>query len=62
MRLHLQEETDPAKLSAFYNERVKELQVLKRSAIVNQLYGGWRLVVEKDIPKGADNVMSRSDS
>ncbi|GJE93379.1 LYR motif-containing protein [Phanerochaete sordida] len=58
----IQEESDPAKLSAFYNERVKELQVLKRGALVNQLYGGWRLVVEKDIPKGKEEVMTRSDS
>ena len=44
-------ETDPAKLTAFYNERAKELAVLKRSAIVNQLYGGWRLVVEEQKPE-----------
>jgi hypothetical protein len=43
-----QTETNPEKLSAFYNETVKELAVLRRSAIVNQLYGGWKLVVEKD--------------
>ncbi|KZT08162.1 uncharacterized protein LAESUDRAFT_649885 [Laetiporus sulphureus 93-53] len=42
----IQNEADPGKLSAFYNDKVKELEVLKRSAIVNQLYGGWRLVVE----------------
>ncbi|EKM57092.1 uncharacterized protein PHACADRAFT_254647 [Phanerochaete carnosa HHB-10118-sp] len=58
----IQDETDSAKISAFYNERVKELQVLKRSAIVNQLYGGWRLVIEKDLPKGSQEVMTRSDS
>ena len=46
-----QNETDPAKLTAFYNERAKELAVLKRSAIVNQLYGGWRLVVEEQKPE-----------
>jgi hypothetical protein len=34
-------------VSAFYNEAVKEHAVMKRGAIVNQLYGGWRLVVEK---------------
>ncbi|PCH36892.1 hypothetical protein WOLCODRAFT_140631 [Wolfiporia cocos MD-104 SS10] len=43
----MEKETDPAKLTAFYNERTEELAVLKRSAVVNQLYGGWRLVVEK---------------
>ncbi|THH18878.1 hypothetical protein EW146_g2164 [Bondarzewia mesenterica] len=46
----MQNEQDPTKLSAFYNENVKDLAVLKRSAIVNQLYGGWRLVVEKEKP------------
>ena len=45
--LSVQNETDPAKLSTFYNEKTKELAVLKRSAIVNQLYGGRQLVVEK---------------
>jgi len=53
----IQDEKDPAKLSAFYNDKVKELAVLKRSAIVNQLYGGWRLVVEDKQP-----VLERSDS
>ncbi|KAH9947787.1 hypothetical protein B0H21DRAFT_737251 [Amylocystis lapponica] len=53
----IQNESDPAKLSAFYNDKTKELQVLKRSAIVNQLYGGWRLVVEPEKP-----VMERSDN
>ncbi|PSR75666.1 hypothetical protein PHLCEN_2v8957 [Hermanssonia centrifuga] len=57
----IQNESDPAKLSAFYNEQVKELAVIKRSAIVNQLYGGWRLVVEglKDKPEAQ---LERSDS
>ncbi|KAL4250969.1 complex I LYR family protein [Abortiporus biennis] len=53
----IQHENDPAKLSAFYGDRVKELAVLKRSAIVNQLYGGWKLVVEKQKP-----IRERSDS
>ncbi|KAH9931447.1 uncharacterized protein B0H18DRAFT_871916 [Fomitopsis serialis] len=43
----IENEADAAKLSAFYNEKTKELAVLKRSAITNQLYGGWQLVVEK---------------
>ncbi|TFY76521.1 hypothetical protein EWM64_g7493 [Hericium alpestre] len=46
----IQNETDPARLSTFYNDTAKELAVLKRSGIVNQLYGGWRLVVEKQKP------------
>jgi len=42
-----QKERDPARLAALYGESVKELTALKRSAIVNQLYGGWTLAVEK---------------
>lgn len=38
-------------LSSMYTEAVKELAVLKRSAIVNQLYGGWKLAVETQKPK-----------
>ncbi|KAJ3559540.1 hypothetical protein NM688_g283 [Phlebia brevispora] len=56
----VQGETNPAKLSAFYNKQVEELAVLKRSAIVNQLYGGWRLVVEKDPPP--TKLLERADS
>ena len=52
-----QDEQDPAKLRAFYDEKKKELEVLKRSAIVNQLYGGWKLVVEEQKP-----ARERSDS
>ena len=55
----LQNESDPAKLTAFYNKHVAELATLKRSAIVNQLYGGWRLVVEKDKP---EHTLERADS
>lgn len=51
------DEQDPAKLRAFYDEKKKELEVLKRSAIVNQLYGGWKLVVEQQQP-----VRERADS
>ncbi|KAF8892956.1 hypothetical protein BD779DRAFT_1620877 [Infundibulicybe gibba] len=43
-----QAESDPAKLAAFYSEGKKELAVLRRSAIVNQLYGGWRLAIEDE--------------
>ncbi|KAI9507271.1 hypothetical protein F5148DRAFT_1206661 [Russula earlei] len=43
----IQKEQDPVRLAALYNESVKELAVLKRGAIVNQLYGGWTLAVEK---------------
>ncbi|KAI0318213.1 hypothetical protein OF83DRAFT_1057234 [Amylostereum chailletii] len=47
----IQAEGDPVMLSSMYNEAVKELAVLKRSAIVNQLYGGWKLAVETQKPK-----------
>ncbi|KAI0757537.1 hypothetical protein C8Q80DRAFT_1265443 [Daedaleopsis nitida] len=47
----IQNESDPARLAAFYQEKSKELAVLKRSAIVNQLYGGWKLVVEDQKPE-----------
>ncbi|KAI0342537.1 hypothetical protein BDW22DRAFT_1395573 [Trametopsis cervina] len=55
----IQEESDPAKLSAFYNDRVKELAVIKRSAIVNSLYGGWKLVVEEKRPEA---TLERGDT
>ena len=41
-----QAEKNPARLSFAYEEAVKELEVLRRSAVVNQLYGGRRLAVE----------------
>ncbi|KAI0089416.1 hypothetical protein BDY19DRAFT_993024 [Irpex rosettiformis] len=56
----IQDEKDPAKLSSFYNERVKELPVIKRSAIVNSLYGGWKLVIEE--PRKPETTLERSDS
>ncbi|KAH9962233.1 hypothetical protein BC827DRAFT_1358697, partial [Russula dissimulans] len=43
----IQKERDPARLAALYSESIKELTTLKRGAIVNQLYGGWTLAVEK---------------
>ncbi|KAI0791529.1 hypothetical protein BC629DRAFT_1593132 [Irpex lacteus] len=56
----IQDEKDTAKLSAFYNERVQELAVIKRSAIVNSLYGGRKLVVEE--LKKPEVTLERSDS
>ncbi len=44
---HFKEEKDPARVAALYSKSVKELTALKRGAIVNQLYGGWTLAVEK---------------
>jgi hypothetical protein len=46
-----QNERDPERVAALYNESVKELAALKRGAIVNQLYGGWTLAVEKQSPR-----------
>ncbi|KAF8558631.1 hypothetical protein OG21DRAFT_1404773 [Imleria badia] len=42
----MQAEENLARLSFAYNEAMKELEVLRRSATVNQLYGGRRLAVE----------------
>jgi hypothetical protein len=42
-----QGEKDPARVAVLYSEAAKELTSLRRSAIVNQLYGGWTLAVEK---------------
>jgi len=53
----MQAERDPAKLSLAYIEAVKELKVLRRSAVVNQLYGGWRLAVEEQ-----NDVRERGDT
>jgi hypothetical protein len=39
-------EKDPEKVQAMYADAVKELAVIQRSSIVNQLYGGRKLVVE----------------
>jgi hypothetical protein len=50
----LQNERDPERVAALYSENVKELATLKRGAIVNQLYGGWTLAVEKqNLARGA---------
>lgn len=41
-----QAEKNPAILLFAYNQAVKDLEVLRRSTVVNQLYGGQRLAVE----------------
>ena len=43
----VQGEKDPGRVAVLYSEAAKELTSLRRSAIVNQLYGGWTLAVEK---------------
>ncbi|KAL0946211.1 hypothetical protein HGRIS_012470 [Hohenbuehelia grisea] len=57
----LQNESDPARIQSQFNEAVKELAVLRRSAIVNQLYGGWKLAVERT-PEQPEETMTRSDN
>ncbi|KAK0194429.1 hypothetical protein F5146DRAFT_436502 [Armillaria mellea] len=57
----LQAETDPSKVATMYSDAMKDLVVLRRSAIVNQLYGGWKLAVEEPAPK-AEDILTRSDS
>ncbi|KAF7366522.1 hypothetical protein MSAN_00909500 [Mycena sanguinolenta] len=42
----LQNERDGEKIRSMYSDAVAELAVLRRSAAVNQMYGGWRLAVE----------------
>jgi len=41
-------ETDPARARQFLDEGLKELEVLRRAAVVNRLYEGPKLVVEKE--------------
>ncbi|KZT60007.1 hypothetical protein CALCODRAFT_492997 [Calocera cornea HHB12733] len=41
-------ETNPAKVSELYQDGMKELEVLRRAAVVNRLYEGPKLVVEKE--------------
>jgi hypothetical protein len=46
-----------------YSDAAKELTVLRRSAIVNQLYGGWMLAVEKqERGNQPEDISTRSDS
>jgi hypothetical protein len=42
---------------------MKDHTVLQRSAIVNQLYGGWKVAVEvEEAEKHPDAIKERSDS
>ena len=46
-----------------YAELVKENAVLRRSAVVNQLYGGWKLAVEaKKLEEQPDAIKTRGDT
>lgn len=42
-----QQESDPERVKTFYDNGLRELEVLRRAAIVNSLYGGRKLVVER---------------
>lgn len=55
-------EQDPAKLKEFMDEKSKELEVLKRSAIINQMYGGRKLVVETPEEMPMPQKMERGDN
>ncbi|KAG5636632.1 hypothetical protein H0H81_007341 [Sphagnurus paluster] len=50
----MQTESDPARLRTMYADARAELGVLRRSAIVNQLYGGPKLAVEVHAPAQED--------
>ncbi|KAF8966960.1 hypothetical protein BDZ97DRAFT_1806104 [Flammula alnicola] len=59
----IQNESDAEKVRSLYAEAVKESTVLRRSAVVNQLYGGWKLAVEvTDVEKRPESILERSDS
>ncbi|KAF5348799.1 hypothetical protein D9756_009782 [Leucocoprinus leucothites] len=57
---NIQSEEDPQKLRTMYADAVKELNVIRRSAIVNQLYGGWRLAVESE--RRPEDIRERGDT
>ncbi|KAF9494360.1 hypothetical protein BDN71DRAFT_1449095 [Pleurotus eryngii] len=57
----IQNESDPSKMQALYKEAVDDLAVLKRSALVNQVYGGWKLAIEQQ-SKDTAVARKRSDS
>ncbi|KAJ7177962.1 hypothetical protein C8R46DRAFT_888373 [Mycena filopes] len=56
----LQNETDAGKIRSIYSDAVAELAVLRRSAIVNQMYGGWRLAVENT--EKPETIVERGDN
>ena len=53
-------ESDPNKVGMLYSDAVKEFAVLRRSAIVNQLYGGWKLAIE--VEKKPQEFKTRGDN
>lgn len=58
-----QKETDPERLRVLYAEAVKEQTILQRSALVNQLYGGWKVAVEvQDTATNPETVLERGNN
>ncbi|PAV17805.1 complex 1 (lyr family) [Pyrrhoderma noxium] len=47
----IQAKKNPERVETLYASAVQEHAVLQRSAIINRLYGGWRLVVENNNQK-----------
>ena len=46
-----------------YSKVVKENAVFRRSAVVNQLYGGWKLSVEaKKLEEQPEAIKTRGDT
>jgi len=45
---------DTEKLTSMYTKAVNDLAVLRRSALVNQIYGGWKLAVEANLNEGKE--------
>jgi len=59
----MQNESDPERLRFMYSDAVKENTVLTRSAVVNQLYGGWKLAVEaKQLEAQPEAIKTRGDT
>ncbi|KAF7292854.1 hypothetical protein MIND_01184400 [Mycena indigotica] len=53
----IQNEKDSARVQTMYDDAVAELAVLRRSAAVNRMYGGWRLAVEpKKTPQHIESI------
>ena len=46
-----------------YSDALKESTVLTRTAVVNQLYGGWKLAVEaKQLEAKPEAIKTRGDT
>lgn len=56
----MQNESDPNKLRDMYADALKESTSLRRGAIVNQLYGGWKVAVE--VPEKPEEILERGNN